>query len=164
MIGSSQLWLLLLLQFAIYHSLLSLLILFCSFTLKLHFADINIATFTSILFQFFWYLFAHSIYLYIISKLFWECSLNITSGCGLFYKEMCCLCLFMIDSSFIFYTVTDILGVLLWSYFMFTIGQNVVSFFSLSYFFLLILFSFLLIWKVYCILPCHWWFISILLI
>lgn len=130
MIGSSQLWLLLLLQFVIYHSLLSLLILLCSFTLKLHFADINIATFTSILFQFFWYLFAHSIYLYIISKLFWECSLNITSGCGLFYKEMCCLCLFMIDSSsFIFYTVTDILGVLLWSYFMFTIGQNVVSFF-----------------------------------
>lgn len=39
-----------------------------------------------------------------------------------YYKEMCFPCLFMIDSSsFMFYTVTDMLGVLLWSYFMFTI-------------------------------------------
>lgn len=50
--------------------MLSLLVLFGYFTLKLYFADINIVTFASILFPFPWYFFAHSIYLDVILDYF----------------------------------------------------------------------------------------------
>lgn len=121
-VGSCQWWLLLL-NCAIYYYILSLLILFVSFVLKLYLADINIAIFTFILFTFSWYLFANSISLYVMLKVFLRVFFNVTSGCVLFYKEICCLCLFVVEScSFTFYTVTDKASVLLGPYFMFTTG------------------------------------------
>lgn len=98
-----------------------MLSLFGSFALKLYLVDINIAIFTSILFTFSWYLFANAIYLYAMLKVLWRVFFKITSGCVLFYKEMCCLCLFMVESySFTCYTVTDKPSLLLEPDFMFT--------------------------------------------
>lgn len=94
---------------AIYHYMLSLLSPFGSFTLILYLDNINIATFTFILFPFSWYLLANSSYLYVMLKWLLRVFSNVTSGCVLFYKEMCCLCLFMVESNyFTFYSVTDI--------------------------------------------------------